>query len=137
MREQFDEFRKHYPGIKRGNETEFDNFVKHHKDWKAVLPTLLIAIKAQIAYKEQMVRDKQWTPGWPHLRTWMNQRRWEEEMPEIRQATPQAKAKGLIPFTTCHKCGAGADVRVGDHSTPYCRGCRPEAFKTQFPGIDL
>ena len=51
--------------------------------------------------------------------------------------TPQKPIKGLIPFKTCRQCGAGADVLVGDHSTPYCRGCRPEAFKTQYPGIAI
>ncbi len=44
----FNEFRKIYPGIKRGNKTEFENFCKKHKDWKEVLPLLKESILKQI-----------------------------------------------------------------------------------------
>jgi len=48
----FEEARNVYPGNKRGSETEYDNFVKKHKDWKDVLPLLKPAIEAQIEWRK-------------------------------------------------------------------------------------
>ena len=33
-KETYNNFRKEFPGTKRGNDSEFYNFVKKHKDWK-------------------------------------------------------------------------------------------------------
>ena len=41
-----------YPGTKRGNETEFDNFKQKHSDWKKVLPLLELAILKQIRWRK-------------------------------------------------------------------------------------
>ena len=49
---QFDDARKKYPSTKRGNQTEFNNFVKKHNDWKNVLPLLLPAVEHQIVWRD-------------------------------------------------------------------------------------
>lgn len=75
-KEEFDVFRKAYPGTKRGLTTEFENFRKKHKDWQEVIPLLLPAARA---YSEQTR-----TRGTPkeyikHLQTWINNRCWETD----------------------------------------------------------
>jgi hypothetical protein len=74
----FDEFRKIYPGIKRGNKTEFDNFCKKHKDWKSILPNLKIAVENQIKLRDIKKSNGQFIPEWKNIQTWINQRCWEE-----------------------------------------------------------
>jgi hypothetical protein len=81
----FDVFRKKYPGTKRGNETEFKNFQKKHKDWKEVLPLLEKSIDIQIEERRKLTLQKQsnkniFIPQWKNLQTWINQRCWEESI---------------------------------------------------------
>lgn len=76
----FDEFRKLFQGTKRGNQTEFDNFKKKHKDWKTVLPVLKESILNQIKIRETKIKNNQFVPEWKNLQTWINQRCWEEGM---------------------------------------------------------
>jgi hypothetical protein len=75
----FENFRKSYPGTKKGTETEFLNFKKKHKDWKEVLPELLPLLKCQINERTVLKSAGQFVPEWKHLSTWINQRCWEEE----------------------------------------------------------
>ena len=76
----FDEFRKLYPGTKRGLRTEFDNFVKKHKDWKEILPVLKERLEYQIKARQIREERKLFVPEWKNLRTWINQRCWEEKI---------------------------------------------------------
>jgi len=76
----FDEFRKLYLGVKKGNITEFDNFTKKIKDWEQVLPTLKIIIENQMKLRLQKKANNEFTPEWKHLSTWINNRCWEEEI---------------------------------------------------------
>lgn len=84
-KEIFENFRKIYPGTKKGLETEFKNFKKKHSDWEEVLPKLIVAIQYQIKERETIKsKDKNaFLPVWKHLQTWINQRCWEEEIGEI------------------------------------------------------
>lgn len=75
----FDNFRKLYPGTKRGNQTEFENFKKKHKDWNNVLPKLKDSLLIQISEREEKLKKKQFVPEWKNLQTWINQRCWEQE----------------------------------------------------------
>lgn len=75
-KEQFEKFRKEYPGQKRGFETEFKTFQKH-KDWKEVLPLLSENLKKQIEIRNAKLARKEFVPEWPMLSTYLNQRRWE------------------------------------------------------------
>lgn len=73
---RFDVFRKKYIGKKRGLDTEFDNF-KKHKDWEIVLPELEVL---DLTLDSFDTKDKKFVPA---LRVFINQRRWEEILPEF------------------------------------------------------
>jgi len=81
----FDNFRKKYPGTKRGLETEFENFLKKHKDWESVLNLLLPAVDKQIKLREIKKDKNLFIPEWKNLQTWINQRCWEEEVEIINE----------------------------------------------------
>ncbi len=74
----FNTARKLYPGTKRGNPTEFENFVKKHKDWRQVLPLLKEAVKKQIKWRTEA--GGEFRPPWKNFSTWINQRCWEDEV---------------------------------------------------------
>ncbi len=77
--ETFDGARRLYPGTKRGCATEFLNFKKKHKDWLAALPLLGPAIEKLIEWR---AKYNGFIPDWKHFRTWINNRCWEDELPE-------------------------------------------------------
>jgi hypothetical protein len=83
---EFENFRKLYPGSKRGTDTEFDNLRKKHKDHKAVIPILIDSLNKQIETRIKLKDRAMFVPEWKHLQTWINQRCWEEEI-EISQKT--------------------------------------------------
>lgn len=82
----FVSFRKDYPGSKRGDKTEFDNFCKKHSDWMVVLPLLSPSLDRLIKHMEALKAASKFVPEWPNLQTFINQRRWETEVGQI--ATP-------------------------------------------------
>ncbi len=76
-KEQFELFRKKYEGTKRGLETEFKDFQKH-KDWEKVL-TILEQSFDKIKLNREFKKAKgEFVPEWKNLKTWINQRCWEE-----------------------------------------------------------
>lgn len=75
-KDDFDVFRKAYPGTKRGLGTEFENFRRKHKDWREVLPLLLPAAKAYAEQARTRGTSKEYIK---HLQTWINNRCWETE----------------------------------------------------------
>jgi hypothetical protein len=77
--EQFDLFRKKYPGTKRGLQVEFDNFKKRQKFYKSILPILLPNLERQIAQRQQLRDAGRFVPEWPHLKTYINNAGWETE----------------------------------------------------------
>lgn len=79
---EFNRTRKAFPGTKRGLETEFNAFMKKHKDWKEVTPHLYDCLMYQIEDREKKTKAGEWVPVWCHFRTWLSQRRWEESMTE-------------------------------------------------------
>ena len=83
--QQFEDFRLHYPGIKRGFQIEFDNFKKKHPNWQDILPLLIPAVDRLIAYRKQCRARGQFAAEYPHLQTWLNQSRWEIEYPDVTQ----------------------------------------------------
>lgn len=79
--EQFEAFRRRYPGTKRGHATELLT-LKKHRDWHDVLPKLLPALEAEMRWRETANAAGTFCPPWPHLQTWLRQRRWETETPQ-------------------------------------------------------
>lgn len=89
---QFEEFRKSYPGTKRGFEAEFDNFKrKNPRTWREIIPLLAPALERLIEWHERSRAAGQFTPNYKNLATWLNQQCWTEELPEIIEnpITPQ------------------------------------------------
>jgi len=76
-KEIFNNFRKQYPGTKNGNDTEFNNFIKKHKDWRDILPLLTERLDYQKEARQVRKENKLFTPEWKNLQTWINQRSWE------------------------------------------------------------
>lgn len=76
----FETFRELYPGKKRGHDTELDCLQKHD-DWQTVIYLLPEAIERQIAQRQYDTRQGKFVPEWKNLKTWLNNRCWEEETP--------------------------------------------------------
>jgi hypothetical protein len=76
----FEIFRLQYPGVKRGFETEYENFKKKHKDWKEVIVHLQGCLTYQMEKRYEKKTLNQFVPEWKNLQTWINQRCWEDEM---------------------------------------------------------
>jgi hypothetical protein len=91
----FDEFRKAYPENKRGLQTELKLFLKKNKP--EVVKLLLPALQKEIDYRNKLAQTKKFVPPWKHLSTWINQKCWEQEFPQIIGQTSQliTPAKGL------------------------------------------
>lgn len=83
LENQFEEFRKAYPGRKRGHDTEFVAFKRKHKNWVDIVPLLMPALQRLIAYNEAKKAAGEWTASYANLSTWLFQARWEEELPEV------------------------------------------------------
>ena len=85
LEKQFEEFRKAYPGRKRGHDTELAAFKRKYKNWTEIVPLLLPALQRLIAYTEAKKAAGEWTASYANLSTWLYQARWEEELPEVKQ----------------------------------------------------
>ena len=106
-KELFDIFRKAYPGKKRGLDTEYNDFIKKHKDYKQIIPLLPSIIEDQISAKKKELDDTGFTPMWKNLKTWLSQRCWEEEFGKTESKPPTLTYKEmqeiLIPMDAQQK----------------------------------
>lgn len=126
----FDESRKLFKGTKRGLQTEYDNFVKKHADWKEVLSLLAPAVSQQIIWRAE---DGCY---WKHLQTWINNRCWEET-----KGASQTESKGktkLFPISgkVCSKPGCRMPAVYKDTSGAYdnylCKVHLPDKVKIEY-----
>ena len=78
-KEKFNSFRVKYQGTKKGNDTEFANFIKKHKDWKDILEIIENKLDYQIVARKIIADKKQFVPEWKNLATWINGKHWEDE----------------------------------------------------------
>jgi len=78
-KESFEEFRQKYPGVKRGLETEFQHFRNRHPNYLTLLPLLLPALERWEKWRSQQAAAGKFVPPYLHLKTWINQKRWEDE----------------------------------------------------------
>lgn len=94
VEEEFEKFRKAYPGNKGGHKVEFDNFKKKHSDYQAVVYLLSPALSKLREWREQKKQLGQFVPEYANLSTWLNQRRWEVEFEKVESdATKQTEFK--------------------------------------------
>jgi len=75
----FDKARKMIPGSPGGLKSEFEYFKNKNKDWKTIIPLLVPAIDGEMQYRAFMKEKGKWVPEWKNFRSWLNQRRWEQE----------------------------------------------------------
>lgn len=95
----FEKFRKNYQGTKRSLETEFKNF-QRQKDWKVVVFKLFGILEQYKFWRESAKTARMFVPEWKNLQTWINQRCWEDELPEIK---PIEDGQGQLPQTAIPK----------------------------------
>jgi len=81
----FEEFRKIYPGTKQGFKTEFENFCKKHQDYSEAVFLLKPALEKLISWRNSRRQAGQFVPEHTHLKTWLNQRRWESELENLEE----------------------------------------------------
>lgn len=82
---EFERFRKEYPGTKRGFRVEFDNFKKRNKDYLKIVYSLYPALLKLMEWRRRRKELNLFVPEYAHLRTWINQRRWEVELEKIEE----------------------------------------------------
>ena len=86
-REEFEAFRKAYPGTRRGADVEWKNFCAKASPEDVAL--LMPALLREKAHKEECARVGAFCPQWANLSTWINQRRWTQEF--TAPVAPQAR----------------------------------------------
>ena len=86
----FENFRKKYPGKKRGLEVEFENFKKKNKDWRDVIPLLIPALEKEIAQKELQQKNNMFCPSWKDFTTWINKKCWTQEFEQFENPNGSA-----------------------------------------------
>lgn len=93
---EFEKFRKLYKGAKRGHLTELKT-LKKQRDWKQVIPMLVPAYESQLIWRENASKSGMFVPEHANLSTWINQRRWEMEMPELPEPKKEEPKKNIDP----------------------------------------
>lgn len=99
LEQQFEEFRKAYKGRKRGHKEEFENFKKKNPDWREIVPLLMPALHRLEEYNAAAMAAGKWVPQWANLQTWINQRRWTEELPTVAAPASSQQAQVATPPT--------------------------------------
>jgi hypothetical protein len=79
--DKFETCQKIYPGTKRGAPTEFNDLKKKFKGEVTTefLRAIYVGISQKIRINKDLEKAGQFVPEWPHLKTYLNQRRWEEQ----------------------------------------------------------
>ncbi|OJV40853.1 MAG: hypothetical protein BGO29_14900 [Bacteroidales bacterium 36-12] len=85
IKEEFERFRKFYPGTKGGLNVEFENFRKKNRDYQDVVFLLYPAIEKLLEWRKQKKGSGKFVPEFANLQTWINQRRWEVELESIEK----------------------------------------------------
>ena len=93
----FDQFRKLYPGIKRGLKVEYEYFLKKNepKDIELLMP----ALQLEMDYRSKLIKQKNpsdFIADWKNLKCWINQKCWTQELPEV---IPKQNGKEVKFFT--------------------------------------
>lgn len=134
----FEEFRKKYPGNKRGLKTELDLLVKKHKDWRDIIPVLNKAIDVENRKRKEAKDSDSFYPSPKNLQTYINNRAWEAFADEpyydeneyhpstngsdVRWNEPSQCYICFYPWAFDNLCdGYTKDTRP-DNATVYCQG---------------
>jgi len=84
VKADFESARKIYPGTKQGFQNEWDRFYLKNKNNLNIVQTFKKAIKDREFYHKQLAASNCFIPNWKNFSTWLNQKCWDEEFPEIK-----------------------------------------------------
>lgn len=70
-------------GRKRDAETEFAYFKRKHSDYVIIATLLLQRIEREKEWRARMKEAGHWIPAMKHMKTWLGNRHWEDELEEI------------------------------------------------------
>jgi hypothetical protein len=80
----FEKFYSAYPK-REAKKKALDTWVKLHPD-NDLQQNILDAIEKQKIHKDGLKSRNEFCPEWPLPASWLNQRRWEDEMPEVKKS---------------------------------------------------
>lgn len=89
VKRKFEVFRLKYKGTKGGFETEFKNFMSKAKQYDVDL--LLPSLENEIRHKQKLIDSNKFCPEWKNLKTWINQKCWLQEFPELNGSKQEIK----------------------------------------------
>lgn len=94
----FEDFRILFKGKKYGLDVEFKNFISKSK--RGDVHLLLPALEREIEYRNKLRVNNKFVPDWKNLKTWINNKCWEQEFPEIENESNNqeqiSKRKGAM-----------------------------------------
>lgn len=112
----------------------FDKAMEDQEDKEAFLMKMVLAVNAQDKYRKQASeknrllpeRQKKFIPDWPHPATWLNQARWDDEIPSlIEEKHFEAQIE---------KCQCGQIATVY-RDKKYCGRCWSNTFEDGPTGL--
>ncbi|MCD8178066.1 MAG: hypothetical protein LUE98_11840 [Tannerellaceae bacterium] len=129
-KEAFATFFKAWPkdGNKRSKETEWNDFKRKHKDYLSVSFVLLPAIEKEKEWREHCRQNNLFLPTMKNMKTWLNQRCWEQTHPEIPTETKQEKLYTYEAFVNLVTQGK---ARFEDYETVIISGISYRRKKMQ------
>jgi len=98
IKDKFEIFRKQYPSTKGGPDVEFKNFQKKCKieDIELFIP----ALNKEKIHKKKLKELKMFCPEWKNLSTWINQKCWLQELPNLESDNTKVER---VPMTVVER----------------------------------
>ncbi|HOI74800.1 MAG TPA: hypothetical protein PLO63_11725 [Syntrophales bacterium] len=107
----FEDFYRHYPN-RQGRKRALDAWNKLMKKGKVTVQTIMDALQSQIAHKEHLRNTGQFCPEWPMPATWLNGRRWEDEIPgQSEQRTDNSNTVHSVTCPACKRTVLSSDMQ--------------------------
>lgn len=132
----FERFYSCYPRkVGRGAALKaFDKVMDGQEDKESFLMKLILAVNAQDKYRKQAEeknrslpeRQKKFLPDWPHPATWLNQCRWDDEIPSIIEQKFEAHEE---------KCNCGKTATIYRQDGKFCSRCYSNKFEEGATGL--
>lgn len=121
MDDLFEQFWNVYPHcVSKGSAIKsFEKVITEHGE--EILPKLLLAIQAQVRYRNEAKSLDQFMPNWKMPATWLNQQCWLDEIPshaKLKEVLNQKKCS----FDDCERSTMGDRFDVCDkhYADKYC-----------------
>lgn len=135
-KEKFSSFVSAYKkmgGKVRGVDTEFNDFVKRHKDWKEVLPYLELAVQRETKQRQQAQAERKFFPEPKMLQTYLGkQRAWELYVTigeDIKTDEYAPICAGALSWSDDLNCYVYVGMYYGHVSDGYTDENRPDGAK--------